>query len=66
MTPQALWKIHKELDEIEREREEANERIMRLVNVPIISREEANARLKILSERMGTDEKWWKGTDDWW
>lgn len=66
MTPQALWKIHKELDEIEREREEANERIMRLVNVPIISREEANKRLKILSERMGTDEKWWKGTDDWW
>lgn len=66
MTPQALWKIHKELDEIEREREEANERIMRLVNVPIISREEANKRLKILSERMGTDEKWWKGTDEWW
>lgn len=61
MTPQALWKIHQELDEIESEREEnaeARERIVKLINEPIISHEEAKERLKILKEIKGINQ-WW-------
>lgn len=60
MTPDALWKIHRELDEIESEKEiaNANERIMRLMNEPIMSREEVEERLKILKEIKGINQ-WW-------
>ena len=58
MTPDALWKIHRELDEIESEKEIANEKMMRLMNEPIMSREEAEERLKILKETINVSQ-WW-------
>ena len=39
MTPQALWKIHQELDEIERERK-AQEEIIKIIQVPLFSKED--------------------------
>ena len=39
MTPQALWKIHQDLDEIERERQ-AQEEIIKMIQVPLFSKED--------------------------
>ena len=40
MTPQALWKIHQELDEIEREQQAQEEEIIKIIQVPLFSKED--------------------------
>lgn len=40
MTPQALWKIHQELDEIKRERQTQEEEIIKIIQVPPFSKED--------------------------